>query len=168
MIDFLMVLIAQYTPFLFIGLLFYLWFSNRQNEVLYSGYTTTIGVVINQILGMFYFHPRPYMDNLGFDLLSHQPETSFPSDHTTFTLSIAFMLLTFKSTRTLGIIASIFALWCGVARVYCGVHYPFDILGSVIVAICSAIIIQLLKNKLLHLNKYIISIYNKIIGIPND
>jgi len=171
-VDFLMILIAQYIPYLFLGLLFYLWFTHRQNEALYSGYTATLGVVINQIIGIFYFHPRPFMDNLGFDLLSHKPETSFPSDHTTLTLSIALMLLTFKSTRILGIIASIFALWCGVARVYCGVHYPFDILGSIVVAICALIVVHLFKNRLLDLNNYIISIYNsiynKIIRVSND
>jgi len=167
-IDFLMILIAQYLPYVFIALLVYLWFTHRQNEALYSGYTATLGVAINLTIGIFYFHPRPFMDNLGFDLLSHQPETSFPSDHTTFTLSIALMLLTFKSTRILGIITSLFALWCGVARVYCGVHYPFDIVGSVVVAICTLVIIHLLKNRLLDLNNHIISIYDKIIRILGE
>ena len=167
-VDFLMTVIAQYIPYVCIGILLYLWFTSEKNEALYSGYTTTLGVILNQIIGIFYFHPRPFMDNLGVALLSHKPENSFPSDHTTFSLSIALMLLTFKSTRILGIIVSVFSLWCGVARVYCGVHYPFDILGSIVVAICSVIIIRLFKNKLIYLNNYIILTYSKIIRISND
>lgn len=166
-IDFLMIIFAQYLPYIFIGLLIYLWFNDKKNEALYSGYSTTLGVGLNLTIGMFYFHPRPFMDNLGFNLLSHNPENSFPSDHTTFALSIAFMLLSFKSTRILGIITSILALSSGIARVYCGVHYLFDILGSTVVAIVSILIILKIKSKLLNINKYIIIKYNKLTGLLN-
>lgn len=164
-IDFFMVSIAEYMPYVFIGLLFYLWFTNKQNEALYAGYATTLGIVINAIIGLFYFHPRPFMDSLGVTLVSHKAENSFPSDHTTFVVSIAFMLLTFKSTRTIGIIASILALWCGVARVYCGVHYPFDIVGSIIVSTVATITIKLLAYKLKELNISIISLWSRILNI---
>ena len=167
-IDFIMISFAKYIPYIFIGLLFYLWFSNKQNEALYAGYTTTLGVTINSMIGLFYFHPRPFMDNLGVALLSHKAENSFPSDHTTFVVSIAFMLLTFKQTRTIGVVASILALWCGVARIYCGVHYPFDILGSIVVSIVAVTIIKLLSSKLNCLNIFIISLYNKILGTIYD
>ena len=36
----------------------------------------------------------------------------------------------------------------GTARIYCGLHYPFDILGSILVAIISSGIIFSFKNKL--------------------
>ena len=167
-IDFIMISFAKYIPYIFIGLLFYLWFSNKQNEALYAGYTTTLGVTINSMIGLFYFHPRPFMDNLGVALLSHKAENSFPSDHTTFVVSIAFMLLTFKQTRIIGVVASILALWCGVARVYCCVHYPFDIAGSIVVSIVAVTIIKLLSSKLSGLNIFIISLYNKILEIIYD
>ncbi len=90
-------------------------------------------------------------------------KNSFPSDHTTFTLSIALMLLSFKSARVIAIVATFFALWCGIARVYAGVHYPFDILGSVVISILAVIVIMALKNKLIVLNNFVISIWQKII-----
>jgi len=164
-IDFLMVTIAEYMPYIFIGLLFYLWFNNRKNEALYSGYATLLGVGINLLIGVFYFHPRPFMDSMGVALLSHKPENSFPSDHTTFVVSIALILLSFKSTRILGMVATIFALWSGVARVYCGVHYPFDIIGSIIVSIIAVVVITILKDRLIVLNSFIISIWNRIFHI---
>ena len=162
-IDSAMVSVAKYTPYLFIVLLFYLWFGKSKNEALYAGYTATLGIGINFFIGLFYFHPRPFMDHLGSTLLSHKADSSFPSDHTTFTMSTALMLLSFKTTRTIGIIAVFLALWCGVARIYAGVHYPFDILGSIIVSILAVIVIIALKNKLALLNNIIISVWQKII-----
>ena len=166
--DFFMTSVAQYMPYIFIALLFYLWFDDKENEALYAGYATMLGVLLNYIIGLFYFHPRPFMDNLGVSLLTHSAENSFPSDHTTFVVSIAFMLLTFKQTRNIGVVASILALWCGVARVYCGVHYPFDILGSIVVSIVAVTIIKLLSSKLNGLNAFIITLYNKILGTIYD
>ncbi len=164
LLDSAMMAAAQDMPFLFIGLLFYLWFKNKKAEALYAGYATTLGVGINLVVGLFYFHNRPFMDHLGVTLLAHKAENSFPSDHTTFTVSIALMLLYFKSTRTIGVISTFLALWCGIARVYSGVHYPFDILGSIIVSIIAVVIIAILKNRLTTVNKHIISTWYKIIG----
>ena len=162
LLDSVMTAAARDMPFLFIGLLLYLWFKDKKVEALYAGYATTLGVGINLIIGLFYFHNRPFMDHLGATLLAHKSENSFPSDHTTFTVSIALMLLTFKSTRTLGIISTFLALWCGLARVYAGVHYPFDILGSIVVSIIAVTFIMVLKDKLTVVNKFIISIWYKI------
>ena len=159
-IDLIMVLIAKFLPYIFIGLLFYLWFNNKKNEALFAGYTTTLGVGINLLIGLFYFHNRPFMDHIGLCLLSHKAENSFPSDHTTFVVSIALMLITFKSTRSLGIVASIFALWCGVARVYCGVHYPFDVFAGMIIGIACGYLVKIDTSKL---KNYIEKLYKNIL-----
>jgi len=151
-----MIFIAKSMPYFFIGLLFYLWFSGRKNEALFSGYATTLAIGINQIIGLFYFHSRPFMDNLGVTLLEHKAENSFPSDHTTFLFAISLMLIFFKPTRMLGIISTIFAIYCGIARVYSGVHYPLDIIGALIIAIISIFVIQTFKTKLYILNNHII------------
>ena len=161
-LDTVMSAAAEGMPYLFIALLFYLWFTHRRDEALYAGYATTLGVLLDQVIGLFVQHNRPFMDHLGTTLLTHKPENSFPSDHTTFTLSIALMLLTFRSTRLLGIITTLLALWCGVARIYGGVHYPFDILGSVAVALVAAMIITALRSQLTELNNKIVSIWNFI------
>ncbi len=161
-LDTVMAAAAEGMPYLFIALLFYLWFTRRRDEALYAGYATTLGVLLDQIIGLFVHHNRPFMDHLGTTLLTHKPENSFPSDHTTFTLSIALMLLTFRSTRLLGTITTLLALWCGVARIYGGVHYPFDILGSVAVALVAAMIITALRSQLTELNNKIVSIWNFI------
>jgi len=167
-VDTLMIVVAKSMPYLFVGLLFCLWFKERKNEALYAGYAAVLGVGINLLIGSFYFHNRPFMDHLGTTLLSHKADSSFPSDHTTFTLSIALMLLTFKSTRIVGIATTILALWCGMARVYAGVHYPFDIAGSIIVSIVAVLLINLFKSRLATLNKLIISIWDKIFRVKHS
>ncbi len=163
-LDFIIMIIAQYTPYLFIAVLFYLWFTKKRNEALYAGYAATLGVILNLIIGLFYFHPRPFMEGIGHALFVHKSENSFPSDHTTFLFSIAFMFLTFKSTRVLGIIAIIFSLMCGIGRIYSGVHWPFDIIGSIIVSAFVVSIINSLKNHISPLNKLIIETYDKILS----
>ena len=166
-LDLTMIAAAKAMPYIFILILFYLWFTNRKNEALFAGYATTLGIIINGIIGLVYFHPRPFMEHLGTMLIHHKPGNSFPSDHTTFTLSIALMLLTFKTTRILGIIFTFLALWCGIARIYVGVHWPFDILGSTVVSIIAVIIIILFKNPLQKLNNFIINIWNKLLRIKD-
>ncbi len=166
-LDLIMISAAKSIPYIFILALFYLWFSKRKNETLFAGYASILGIIINDIIRHIYFHPRPFMEHLGTMLIQHKASSSFPSNHTTFTMSIALMLLTFKSTRILGIVLTILALWCGIARIYVGVHWPFDILGSITVSIIAVIIIVLLKNPLQKLNNFIINIWNKILRIEN-
>ncbi len=162
------IFLAEYSPYIFILFSLYIWFIKKEKckeIVLNAGYSAILGIVINFIISIFYFHARPFMDKIGNTLVTHKAENSFPSDHTTFMLSIAFILLYFKETRFAGIILSILGLVGGFSRVFVGVHYPFDIFGSIIVAIISAYIIFSLesKGKLKFINNFIINLYYKII-----
>ncbi len=156
--------LAEYLPYIFILTLIYLWLQKNKirNIVLYSGYATILGLTINRLIILVYFHPRPFMDRLGTTILEHAPDSSFPSDHTTLLLSIAFMFLYFKKTRTIGIILSGLGILGGLARIYVGVHYPLDIAGSIIVALISTSLIFYLRLKLSKLNEKLITSYQKI------
>ncbi|NIA09374.1 MAG: phosphatase PAP2 family protein [Nitrospiraceae bacterium] len=158
------ILIAEYLPIIFILILIFLWFKNKEykNLVLFCTYSAILGLAINYLISLFYFHPRPFMDKIGILLINHAPETSFPSDHTTFMFSIGFMFLYFKKTRIMGIILSVLALIGGTARVFAGIHYPFDIIGSLLVAIVSSFIIFCVTSRLTALNQVILNLYSKI------
>jgi undecaprenyl-diphosphatase len=156
--DAIAVLAAQYMPLIFIVVLIYLWIkkgTSTKNIVLYSVYAAILGLVTNYIIGLFYFHPRPFMVHVGTTLFPYPAETSFPSDHTTFMLSIALMMIYFKETRKFGIILVILGLIGGFARVFSGVHFPFDIVGSVVVAVIVSLVIYYLKDRFPHLNGHI-------------
>lgn len=167
LIDGLAVMAAEYLPFFFLVPLIYLWFSSKENSkdyALFAGYSSVLGIVLNFAITLIYFHPRPFMEGIGHTLFNHADETSFPSDHTTLMLSFALMLLFFKSTRTMGCILTAIGLIGGLARVFCGIHFPFDIAGSLIVAFVSAIIVWLLLENLAVLNKQIFNFYLKLFG----
>ena len=167
-IDTLAIFAAEYMPIVVILALAILWIAkgnNTRDVILYGVYAAIIGLVINYIIGLVYFHPRPFMIGLGTQLFQYPAETSFPSDHTTFMVSIALMFLYFKETRVYGIILLILGLIGGFARVFSGVHFPLDILGSIMVSIISTLIIFQFKDRFNPLNMLIKEIYLKITGI---
>ena len=167
--DKLGILTAKYLPIVFILFLIYLWFSKNKNKepALYSGYSAILGLLLNFFITLFYFHPRPFVDKIGTLLINHVPDSSFPSDHTTFMLSITFMLLYFKKTRKAGLILSVLGILGGIARIFCGLHYPFDIIGSFLVAIISSGLIFIFREQIHKFNKQIISLYYRILKIKN-
>ena len=133
-------------------------FTNKKNKNIsfYVFYATVLGLIINYIVTIFYFHPRPFMINQGTQLINHSIGTSLPSDHTTILLSIAIMLIYFKNTKKLGIILTIFGLLGGISRIFCGVHFPLDIIASIFVALISTYTIYKLIPKLEKVNKFLL------------
>jgi undecaprenyl-diphosphatase len=165
-VDTFVVLIAKYMPIIFVIVLLYIWIrkDNRYKDIaLYSIYAAILGIVINYVIGLFYYHPRPFMVPVGTLLFSYPADSSFPSDHTTLLLSIAFVMTYFKETRKLGVVLIIVGLIEGIARVFAGLHFPFDILGSIVVAIIVSLVIYYFKDNLDPLNQIIRRIYSKIV-----
>jgi len=159
------IIIAEYLPFIFIACLTYLWLSNKKNHrqsSLLAGYAAVFGIGINLFVSLFYFHPRPFMENIGITLINHVPESSFPSDHTTFMLSIAFTLLLLKNTRNIGFILMLMGVVGGLSRVAAGVHYPLDILGSMGVSMSTGVIVVIFKDTFRQTNQLIEDMYSKI------
>jgi undecaprenyl-diphosphatase len=81
-----------------------------------------VGVGTNQLIGLVWQHPRPFMIGLGHTFLSHTPDSSFPSDHATVFVGIALTLL-LGGTRLAGgltLAAGVLVAW---ARVYLGIHF---------------------------------------------
>ena len=168
-VDLLAIFAAKYFPLIFILWLCASWFKkdktrggSYKNIALLSSYSAIVGILLNFIIASLYFHPRPFMMKIGTLLISHAPETSFPSDHTTFLFSIALMLVCFAETRKSGLMLLVLSLIGGVARVFCGVHFPLDIVGSIIVSILASSIIFLIKIKVQRINNFIINIYISI------
>jgi len=164
-LDLLGVLTSQYMPYVFIAVEFYIYFGlKRKNEAIFAFYAMLIGLLLNQIIGLLYFHNRPFMDGIGISLIQHSSENSFPSDHTTFIMAIAIVIFMQKNTKTLGKLLLIFAFLGGVARVFVGVHYPFDIIGSIFTASIGVAIVMSLKTKLQNINDIILKIDRKLFG----
>jgi undecaprenyl-diphosphatase len=162
-IDFFGIISAEYMPILFILVEIYLFFFLKKKDIaIFAFMTMLLGLGINQIIGLFYFHNRPYMDGLGHPLIHHSFETSFPSDHTTFMFAIAIYLYMKIDNKILGECLIFLALLGGLSRVFVGVHYPFDIVGAIFTASLAYFIINKFENKLQIINDLIIKIDNKI------
>ncbi|HEX7387229.1 MAG TPA: undecaprenyl-diphosphatase [Castellaniella sp.] len=110
---------------------------NRMRRALIAAAVAgVIGLLINQCIGFFYWHPRPFMIPIGRTLIPHAPDSSFPSDHLTLWWAVAFSLLSQRHHR-LGLALSLIGVPIAWARIYLGVHFPLDMVGAAAVAILS-------------------------------
>lgn len=96
------------------------------------------GLLINQLIGLAWQTPRPFTIGLGNTLIPHAADSSFPSDHLTLLWAVAFSLLMHRRPRAAGLALAVLGLPVAWARIYLGVHFPFDMLGAASVALLSA------------------------------
>ncbi len=106
----------------------------RRGIPITATFVMVLGLVLNFLIGHAYFHPRPFMVGLGRQYLPHAPDGSFPSDHATFRWSLGFALGGLRAVAALLLAAGLGVAW---ARIYRGVHFPFDMLGALVVT-CAA------------------------------
>lgn len=90
---------------------------------------TTVALLISQIISHSFYHPRPFVMEVGHTLIYHSPNGSFPSDHMLIFSTIAFSYF-FSEKRNLGIILILLAWLVAWSCVYLGVHFPLDMLGA--------------------------------------
>jgi undecaprenyl-diphosphatase len=136
-------LIADYViyaiPLLLAGM--WLWGNEAQRSLAVRAcFVAMLGVGANQLIGLVWQHPRPFMIGLGHTFLPHTPDSSFPSDHATVFAGIALTLL-LGGARSLGVLTTLAGVSVAWARVFLGVHFPLDMLGAVVVACVSYVLI---------------------------
>lgn len=171
-LDSTVIFAAKYIIYIFGIYLAYVWLvrNKYRQEVLFTGYAALLGLGINFLITLLYFHPRPFMIPTGILLIAHAAESSFPSDHATIMFSISLMFLTFKDLRRSGVIFFILAFISGLARVYSGLHFPLDMAGSLFVALFSIGTLLALENYLIPINRIVIAYFENIENkfIKND
>lgn len=117
--------------------------SRRVREALLAAAAAgLLGLALNQLIGLAWYHPRPFELGLGRQWLAHARDSSFPSDHVTLIWSVALMLLAPRATRIVGAALALLGVAVAWARVYLGVHFPLDMAGALLVALASAAIVQ--------------------------
>lgn len=140
----LAIFFAQWMVFCVPLLLAVLWIFGEQRQrrvVLLAGLSIALALACNLVIRELWFHPRPFMLGLGQNFLAHAPGASFPSDHASGLFAIAFALI-LASLRKTGLVMLGLALLVSWARVYLGVHFPFDILGGCLVGLISAWLVR--------------------------
>ncbi|EJF90662.1 undecaprenyl-diphosphatase [Bartonella tamiae] len=93
-----------------------------------------VGLVCSFLIGQVAFRPRPFVVGLGRALIQHKENASFPSNHALIFAAYSTVLCCFHYRKAfkLALILALLTCW---GRIFTGVHYPFDVLGGVILGI---------------------------------
>ena len=104
----------------------------RRNQAIKACLVTLLALGVNQVIGLVWPHPRPFMVGLGHAWVSHAADSSFPSDHMTVFAGIGLTLLFGGAFRLAAavLMAGLAVAW---TRVFLGVHFPLDMAGAVAV-----------------------------------
>jgi undecaprenyl-diphosphatase len=133
MIDRLIVFTAQDLFFLLPILVAVILFQLPRNERLTYFASLALGGIVALCLAKLashvFFDPRPFVNGHVTPLFAHAPDNGFPSDHTTFGTTLAF--ISFAYARKWGMVMIPIAILIGVARVFAHVHSWVDIAGGI-------------------------------------
>lgn len=148
--DAVAIFFAEYlTYFIVIGIAFWI-FSKPTKKAMFSAFSFIFLSVlfsrgiITEVIRYFYKSPRPFAV-LGFEPLIFDGNQSFPSGHTAFLFAFAFSI--FLINKKFGIWLCVASLLVALARIYAGVHWPFDIIGGIVVASIGTFIAHFLLKK---------------------
>jgi undecaprenyl-diphosphatase len=161
--------IANDLIYLIPALLALMWlFGDRcQREAAVRGCCVSfLALGFNQLIGLIWVHPRPFMIGLGHTFVEHTPDSSFPSDHVTVFASIALTLLLAGLVRA-GLFITLAGAVVALARVRIGVHFPLDMVGAVGVScLAYALLVPLWGRAGDAFMRLLISLYRKMLSWP--
>jgi len=114
---------------LFIFLISSLFFKDKKYRVQFIKMLITIVVslLVTQFIHAVYYHPRPFDLGIGHILTGHGSSSSSVA-----TIAFSYLL---SGYRKIGSAALLLGLIVGWSRIYIGVHFPFDVLGSFVIAL---------------------------------
>ena len=129
-----------------------------------------IAFTLSKVIGLMWFHPRPFMAGIGHTFLQHAPDSSFPSDHATGMFSVALGLLLCGVREARGAGAGLLGLAVVVAwaRVFLGVHWPLDMVCALLVSAVGAVLANSRFGQLLAatLTALMAAIYRRVLALP--
>ena len=88
--------------------------------------------------------PRPFVVGLSPSYIEHGARGSMPSAHASVMFTLALILCLRQPLRRAGMIVFGLAALTGWARIYVGVHFPFDIAGGLLLALVVTAVFALL------------------------
>lgn len=106
-----------------------------------------LAVILAKISGLYFYHNQPFIEQGFTPLFMHEKDNSFPSNHTLMATYFALAVIRINWRLAIGLTG--LAIIIGVCRVIAGVHYPVDIIGSVIIAAISFIVVDSIVYRLL-------------------
>ena len=105
-----------------------------------SGFAAAaLAYVVNFVIHAAWDRPRPYEAHTIRHPWSSSTDASFPSDHASLSLAIAFAVFAFDVVA--GTVLLVAAVLIAVGRVLIGAHYPGDVLASLGVGLAAALVV---------------------------
>lgn len=106
-----------------------------------TGLSFLLGELFNQIIGTPLDRVRPYAVGVSHLLIAPSPDFSFPSDHATAGMAIAFAFA-LHGMRRMGLLFGIAAAGVCISRIYVGTHYASDVLGGICTGLLAALLVR--------------------------
>ncbi|MGX9136421.1 undecaprenyl-diphosphatase [Rummeliibacillus sp. JY-2-4R] len=169
LLDLLMEFLSNSLPYVVVCLLLFLWFiGNKRKGIelrytsLYATFSAIIALIVNAVIHFIYYHPRPFVAHHVHQLVPHVADSSFVSDHAVLVFAIFWTL--FLRKAPLKYLILIWATLVGISRIYIGVHYPADVIGSILLSFATSSVVIHFSNKLEPLVQLLFRIYHQLIS----
>ena len=144
----IVIAISQYA--IIVPMLAYAWlvYSERRqlkSLIIFTVISLIITLLIAKLAATLHADPRPFVRDGVTPYFKHGTDNGFPSDHTTYSSLIAFIIMRYN--RKLGIALAVVALLIGAARVVAGVHHTQDIVAGFFIAAISVYAAKLISDR---------------------
>ncbi|RIV29208.1 phosphatase PAP2 family protein [Alicyclobacillaceae bacterium I2511] len=149
----IMIFFAKFSPELYAGMFILTWFAlprsdgKARHALVVSVFAGIFALVINLIIAHLWFRSRPFAvlpPGSVDQLLAHSANSSFPSDHTAG--SFGFAAAAWGNNRHwVSYPFTSLAILVMVARVYCGLHWPTDVIAGMVIGIIAGRSVWLLS-----------------------
>ncbi|WP_242220897.1 undecaprenyl-diphosphatase [Bacillus cereus group sp. BfR-BA-01380] len=162
-----MIFITNSVPYVVIAFMLFLWFTankekraEKQYTAMYIVFSCLLGLSINAILHLVYYHPRPFVAHHVHQLIPHPADSSFVSDHSVLVFSITCTLLLRNDSWKYPVL--VWAIIVGISRVFVGVHYPADVIGGALISYGASLLVMKFSKKLEPLVQVVFYMYKKL------
>jgi undecaprenyl-diphosphatase len=150
-----------------------LWMSgipNQRQAATKALAATVFALTLNAVIGLIWYHARPFAIGAGHAFLQHAPDSSFPSDHGTIMFTVALVLAGSRvaAARRFGWSMLPLAVAVAWSRVFLGVHWPMDMLGAVVVSLGVTLLFQTAAMSRLctALTAMLATLYRRLLALP--
>lgn len=132
--------IAYTVPFFLLALSFIIKDGRLQTRSAYCINASVVALAISESLKHTVNRPRPFVTYSFIDKITSAGSPSFPSGHTCDAFTLAFSLSFAYPKWYIILPAILWAMFVGYSRMDLGVHYPTDIIGSIVIAVFSSFV----------------------------
>ncbi|WMY97682.1 MAG: phosphatase PAP2 family protein [Arsenophonus sp.] len=96
-------------------------------------FSILLGLIISSLIRFYYPTQRPFDSELNVYSIYHISSSSFPSNHALISYILTWNF--FNINKNMGIFFFIITNLIGISRIFLGLHWPIDIVGSLFLSI---------------------------------